>query len=71
MATSTGGGIALPEPSQEDNTKPWFKWFEVCCTANGWNEVQQFLCLPMLLKGCAWVTFEALDENHTRTNASL
>ena len=47
MALSTGSGIALlPEPSQENNTKPWFEWFEVCCTANGWNEVQQLLCLP-------------------------
>lgn len=26
IASSTGSGIALPEPSQEDNTKPWFKW---------------------------------------------
>ena len=44
---------------------------EVCCTAIGWNKAQQFLCLPMLLKGCAQATFEALDEKHTGTCASL
>ena len=71
MATSTGSGIALPEPLQEDNAKSWFKRFEVCCAANGWNEAKQLLRLPTLLKGRAWAIFEVLDEEHTESYANL
>ena len=71
MASSTGSGIALPEPLQEDNAKSWFKRFEVCCAANGWNEAKQLLRLPTLLKGCAWAIFKALSEEHTGSYANL
>lgn len=71
MATSTGGRIALPEPLQDDDAKSWFKRFEVCCAANGWNEAKQLLRLPTLLKGRAWAIFEALGGEDTETYANL
>ena len=71
MATSTGGGIVLPEPLQDDNARSWFKRFEVCCTANGWNEAKQLVSLPTLLKGRAWAIYEVLTEEQTDTYAHL
>ena len=67
MATSTGGGIALPEPLQDDNARSWFKRFEVCCDANGWNEAKRLVRLPTLLKGRAWAIYEVLTEAQTDT----
>ena len=71
MATSTGGGIVLPEPLQDDNARSWFKRFEVCCTANGWNEAKRLVSLPTLLKGRAWAIYEVLTKEQTDTYAHL
>ena len=34
---ATGGGLALPEPLQDEDSRSWFKHFEVCAAANGWE----------------------------------
>ena len=67
MATSTGGGIVLPEHLQGDNARSWFKHFEACCTANGWNAAKRLVSLPTLFKGRAWAIYEALKEEETDT----
>ena len=35
---ATGGGLALPEPLVDEEGRSWFKRYEVCATANGWND---------------------------------
>ena len=71
MATSTGGGIVLPEPLQDDNAKSWFNRYEACCTANGWNQATRLARLPTLLRGRAWAIFEMLTAEQTDTYAHL
>jgi len=66
-----GQGIALPEPLQDADAKSWFRCFEICSTANGWEEAKQLLCLPMLLRGRAWAVYEALADDQTDTYAHL
>ena len=68
---STGGGIVLPEPLQDDNARSWFKRFQVCCTANSWNKAKLLVSLPTLLKGHAWTNYEVLTEEKIDTYAHL
>ena len=56
---ATGGGLALPEPLT------WFKRYEVCASANGWNDQKKLLCLPTLLKGCSWAVYNSLGDKKT------
>ena len=64
---ATGGGLALPEPLQDEDSRSWFKHFEVCAAANGWDGAKKLLRLPTLLKGRAWAIYDALDEGDTDT----
>jgi len=57
---ATGGGLALPESL---HSQSWFKRFEVCAVANGWDAAKKLLRLPILLKGCAWAIFNSLGED--------
>jgi len=50
---ATGGGLALPEPLHDEDSRSWFKRFEVCAAANGWDAAKKLLRLPTLLKGRA------------------
>ena len=70
MATG-GQGIALPEPLQDADAKSWFRRFEVCGTANGWDDGKRLLRLPTLLKGQAWTVYEALGDDQMDTYAHL
>jgi len=62
---ATGGGLALPEPLHDEDSRSWFKRFEVCAAANGWDAAKKLLRLPTLLKGCAWAIFDSLGEDET------
>ena len=64
---ATGGGLALPEPLQDEDSRSWFKRFEVCAAANGWDDAKKLLRLPTLLKGRAWAIYDALGEGDTDT----
>ena len=64
---ATGGGLALPEPLQDEDSRSWFKRFEVCAAANGWDDARKLLRLPMLLKGCTWAIYDSLGEDNTDT----
>ena len=64
---ATGGGLALPEPLQDEDSRSWFKRFEVCAAANGWDDTKKLLCLPTLLKGRAWAIYDVLGGGDTDT----
>ena len=61
----------LPEPLYGDDTKSWFKRFEVCAAANEWDDTKKLLHTPTLLKGRAWAVYESLSEAETDTHAHL
>ena len=64
---ATGGGLSLPEPLQDEDSRSWFKRFEVCAAANGWDGAKKLLHLPTLLKGHAWAIYDALGKGDTDT----
>ena len=59
----TGGGLALPKPLHDEDSRSWFKRFEVCAAANGWDAAKKLLRLPTLLKGHARAIFDFLGED--------
>lgn len=60
---ATGSGLALPEPLQEGDSHSWFKRYEVCATANGWDAAKKLQRLPTLLRGRAWAIYDSLPED--------
>ena len=68
---ATGTGIALPEVLRGEDAKAWFKRFEVCAAANGWNDGQKLRRVPTLLQGCTWAVYGSLTEEETDTYAHL
>ena len=68
---ATGGGLALPENLQDEDLRSWFKRFEVCAAANGWDEAKKLLRLPTQLRGRAWAIYDLLGEDSTDTYAHL
>ena len=68
---ATGGGLALPEHLQDEDACSWFKQFEVCAAANGWDNAKKLLRLPTLLSGRAWAIYDSLDEESTDTYSHL
>ena len=58
---ATGGNIALPEPLEGDDAKSWFKRYEVCGAANGWNDQKNFHVCQR-----AWVIYDSLHEDGDR-----
>ena len=64
---ATGGGLALPEPLVDDEARSWFKRYEVCASANGWNDQKKLLRLPTLLKGRSWAIYDSLQDEETDT----
>ena len=63
----TGGGLALPEPLGDEEGRSWFKRYEVCTSANGWNDQKKLLRLPTLLKGRSWAIYDSLQEEEMDT----
>ena len=62
----------LPEPLEGEDAKSWFKCYEVCGTANGWNDHKKLSRLPTLLKGHAWAVYDSLhDDRDTDTYEHL
>ena len=68
---ATGGGLALPENLQDEDSRSWFKRFEVCAAANGWDEAKKLLRLPTLLRGSAWAIYDSFGEDSTDKYAHL
>ena len=68
---ATGGGLALPEPLVDEEARSWFKRYEVCALANGWNDQKKLLRLPTLLKGRSWAIYDSLQEGDLDTYEHL
>ena len=64
-------GIALPEVLCGKDAKSWFKHFEVCARAKGWNNEKKLHLVPTLLQGCAWAVYDSLTDKETDTYAHL
>ena len=55
---STTKHISLPKTFASGDVSEWFKWFEICCSANDWNDATKALKLPTLLEGALAVWLE-------------
>ena len=62
---ATGGNLALPEwlEAEGEDTKSWFKHYEVCGKADDWNDQKKLSRLPTLLKVCVWAVYDSLHED--------
>ncbi len=68
---ASGLGLALPETLSGDDAKSWFRRFEVCATANDWDDPKKLRRLPTLLKGRAWAVYDSLSEEQVGTYTRL
>ena len=68
---ASGTGIALPEVLCGEDAKLWFKRFEVCAGANGWNDERKLCRVPTLLQGRAWAVYDSLTDGETDTYEHL
>ena len=62
MATTTASAISLPKPFAEGNPVEWFQKYDICCTANGWENEAKAKRLPTLLEGEALAVWLELSE---------
>ena len=54
--------VSLPKTFSSGDASKWFKRFEICSQANGWNGETKVKNLPTLLEGEALVIWLALTE---------
>lgn len=54
--------ISLPKAFASGDVNEWFKRYDICCKANGWNEATSALKLPTLLEGEALAIWLELSE---------
>ena len=54
--------VSLPKPFVSGDAHDWFKWFDICCRANGWDAVTKALKLPTLLEGEALAVWSDMEE---------
>ena len=59
---STTKHISLPKTFASGDVNEWFKRFEICCSANDWNDATKALKLPTLLEGEALAVWLELSE---------
>ena len=59
MATTTASAISLPKPFAEGNP---VEKYDICCTANGWENEAKAKRLPTLLEGEALAVWLELSE---------
>jgi len=55
--------ISLPKTFASGDVGEWFKRFEICCSANEWNDTTQAAKLPTLLEGEALAIWLELSED--------
>ena len=55
--------VSLPQPFSEGDPVEWFKGYDICCKANGWDEDARAAKLPTLLEGEALAVWSELKEN--------
>ena len=54
--------VSLPKPFASGDAHDWFKQFDICCRANGWDAATKTLKLPTLLEGEALAVWSDLEE---------
>ena len=64
---ATGRHISLPKTFASGDVSEWFKRFEICCTANEWNEATKALKLPTLLEGEVLAIWLELSDDDQKT----
>jgi len=55
--------ISLPKTFASGDVGEWFKRFEICCSANEWNDTTKAAKLPTLLEGEALAIWLELSED--------
>ena len=60
MTTATA--ISIPKPLAEGDPIEWLQRFDICCTANGWDDEAKAKRLPTLLEGEALAVWLELSK---------
>ena len=61
-----GQHISLPKTFSSGDVNEWFKRFDICSKANGWNSETKAKKLPMLLEGEALANWMELSEDEQK-----
>lgn len=59
--------ISLPQTFSAGDPTEWFGRYELCCTANAWDDDMKALKLPTLLEGEALAVWMDLSENQQKS----
>ena len=57
-----GGHVSVPKSFSDGDAHEWFKRFEICCSANQWNDEIKARKLPTLLEGEALASWLELSD---------
>ena len=63
--------LSVPGAFSDGDFGLWLRKFELCLTANGWEEDEMLKRLPKLLSGKAFVVFERLGEDKKESFKTL
>jgi hypothetical protein len=58
--------VSLPSSFSSGDPTEWFKRFEICCSANDWNDEMQAKKMPTLLEGEALAVYLDLQEDEQK-----
>ena len=61
-----GQHISLPKTFSSGDVNEWFKRFDICSKANGWNSETKAKKLPTLLEGEALAIWMELSEDEQK-----
>lgn len=64
--SQTGQHISLPKTFSSGDANEWFKRFDICSKANGWNGETKAKKLPTLLEGEALAVWMELSEDEQK-----
>ena len=64
---TTASAISVPKPLAEGDPTEWFQRFEICSTANGWDDEAKAKRLPTLLEGEALAVWLELSEDERKS----
>ena len=62
--------VSVPKPFASGDVNEWFKRYEICCKANGWNDATKALKFPTLLEGEALAVWLELSEEQQQSYAT-
>jgi hypothetical protein len=58
--------ISLPSAFSEGDPTEWFQRFDICSTANDWDDTMKAKKLPTLLEGGAWAIWLELLQDQQK-----